>query len=570
MSGFSAIRRGLRGSRNAKLSTQQLPAAVIVASSADQATFYVTASGNDGNTGLHWGQGFATIQKAINSLPVNGGIVEVGYGTFAGFTLDANVQTNRQSVLIRGRGIGHSTSVTDSTVASPGIHPTRINSPCIINAQQAGGVPENKWMPTRLEDFAVTGVTSGLAITGTLSSGSNHITAISPNTTGIRIGDFITGNANLPLDATVQTIDSSTQITISQNCSGNASGAALTANHSALQIDGPNVLLRRLAVDSNNGHGITQIGPNSIAGDSFFLRIDDVRCLKNGASGYYGQPLTLEASNSNFDGNGLDGMACGVFGQDAGPVTMVDCTFQRNQNYGANLICTPFTAVGCQWEGNSLNNINGKSVNAPSSGPYVFLGCIFVGDTTEFYAFTVSVATYVIGCYFVGHQNGNAIGYPFSGVPLVCLGNLCADTSLVLINGGIGPGTQTISGAQAASPITLGVSSIKSAPLAQTLAANGAVTINAQQGDAQRVLLQANMTSSTISNPQPGQQMTLEVVQDAVGGRTYVLPTNIRFAGNSEGAHTSTANRKDSYTLVYDWIAGLWTEISRALNVPVT
>jgi hypothetical protein len=48
---------------------------------AHTATQYVTTDGNDARNGLTWETGKATVQAAINALPVNGGKVYLGYGS---------------------------------------------------------------------------------------------------------------------------------------------------------------------------------------------------------------------------------------------------------------------------------------------------------------------------------------------------------------------------------------------------------------------------------------------------------------------------------------------------------
>ena len=87
------------------------------------ATVYVTAAGNDSNNGLSWGTAFATISAAIAALPtvggVQAGIVEVGYGSFAPFSV-----TNTQVPWVRGRGMGQSYDATNNQTSPQ--HPTVI------------------------------------------------------------------------------------------------------------------------------------------------------------------------------------------------------------------------------------------------------------------------------------------------------------------------------------------------------------------------------------------------------------------------------------------------------------
>lgn len=98
---------------------------------------------------------------------------------------------------------------------------------------------------------------------------------------------------------------------------------------------------------------------------------------------------------------------------------------------------------------------------------------------------------------------------------------------------------------------------------AQTLAANGAVTIDALSSR-HEITLQANATSSTIINPVPGQEIMITFIQDATGGRTYVWPSNCKFAAGSAPSDT-TANRVTTVTLRYDSSSGHWREVGRAV-----
>lgn len=100
---------------------------------------------------------------------------------------------------------------------------------------------------------------------------------------------------------------------------------------------------------------------------------------------------------------------------------------------------------------------------------------------------------------------------------------------------------------------------------AQTLAANGAVTMDSSAGSVQRVTLNANATSSTLTNAATNAQLTIEWIQDATGGRTYVWPTSCKFAGGA-GPSDTTASTRSSATFIHD--GSFWREVSRAVAVP--
>jgi len=99
---------------------------------------------------------------------------------------------------------------------------------------------------------------------------------------------------------------------------------------------------------------------------------------------------------------------------------------------------------------------------------------------------------------------------------------------------------------------------------ASTLAANGAVTIDSSLGNTFTVTLQANATSSSITNPVTGRQITITWLQDGTGGRTYAWPANCKFAGGTAPADT-TLNKRSTVTFEYDGTN--WNEISRAVAV---
>jgi hypothetical protein len=105
---------------------------------------------------------------------------------------------------------------------------------------------------------------------------------------------------------------------------------------------------------------------------------------------------------------------------------------------------------------------------------------------------------------------------------------------------------------------------VRSPQATQTLAANGAVTINSQSGDA-AITLQANATSSSITgSPVNGQKLAVTWIQDSTGGRTYSWPTNCKFAGGSAPSDT-TASKRSTVTFRFDGTN--WYEESRAVAV---
>lgn len=99
-------------------------------------------------------------------------------------------------------------------------------------------------------------------------------------------------------------------------------------------------------------------------------------------------------------------------------------------------------------------------------------------------------------------------------------------------------------------------------------AAGSTVTIDATKANVQQVFINATgtITSMVISNPvQNGQILTIMMSQ--TGGRSYVWPTNCRFAGGVAPTDT-TANCFTSVTFRYYLAGALWEEIGRSVAVP--
>jgi hypothetical protein len=101
--------------------------------------------------------------------------------------------------------------------------------------------------------------------------------------------------------------------------------------------------------------------------------------------------------------------------------------------------------------------------------------------------------------------------------------------------------------------------------VAQTLSSSGAVTIDASAGDSQAITLQANATSSSITNPTIGQLLTITWTQDATGSRTYVWPANCKFAGGAAPTASTTAAWKDKVR--FEYTGSNWEEIARSVGV---
>ncbi len=81
-----------------------------------------------------------------------------------------------------------------------------------------------------------------------------------------------------------------------------------------------------------------------------------------------------------------------------------------------------------------------------------------------------------------------------------------------------------------------------------TVAFSATPTFNASLGNTQKITLTANVTSSVLSNATAGETINFIICQDAVGGRTFVWPTNVL------GAMTigATASKCSGQSFVFD------------------
>lgn len=125
-----------------------LPPSVVRGS--DVATRYVAEGGNNAHSGQDWERAFADVDAAIAALPSHGGIIEVGYGSFEGFTL------KKAGVWVRGRGIGHNTWGEGASES-----PTEFTTPILIEATEG---TTRRSPGSVLEGFSVLSVT-GTALT---------------------------------------------------------------------------------------------------------------------------------------------------------------------------------------------------------------------------------------------------------------------------------------------------------------------------------------------------------------------------------------------------------------------
>lgn len=108
--------------------------------------------------------------------------------------------------------------------------------------------------------------------------------------------------------------------------------------------------------------------------------------------------------------------------------------------------------------------------------------------------------------------------------------------------------------------------SVVRVPSSVSHSVDGARALTSTTGPAW-VALSANITSMTFSDPGvSGFEFEVTLIQDATGGRTYVWPTNAKFAGGS-APNDTTAARRTTVGFRYNATTGNWYEIYRAVSV---
>jgi hypothetical protein len=472
-------------------------------------TVYVAADGSDANDGSSWETAKATIQAAIAALPPFGGIVEVGYGQFAGFQIN-----NTAGIHVRGRGIGRSISNQDGSQSSPA-HPTLITSNVAITSSSANAAETTWCYGVILEDLGIS------------NSGA----------------------------------------------SGSGDGVTLLS---------PTVEFRRVSIEGCARHGI--YAPHDAHGNPvvWFGTWEKCRFIRNAGCGYYGALVNGSFYDCDFDGNGSNNSTLAqidlnsVLGSEE--ALFSGCVIQRPQGSTAGAILFAGTSLCCSCCHIEANNGCSSSAYGEihvGSGAAHIAGCSFVaGSGVAPYAITSNNLSYVdvIGCFFYGNRWQYAAIQAWNGIPGY-YGNAIRGSIIGNHIGTVG-NTPLLGGyqiapwpAQSASGMLAGGPRLETVT-PQNLTANGAVQIDAGLGSAHTIFLNANAVSSTIINPTFGQVLTIEWVQ-AAGGKTYVWPSNCRFAAGTEPPHSSGTGYTDSVTFRchYDGSAFTWLEMSRAVAI---
>lgn len=157
-------------------------------------------------------------------------------------------------------------------------------------------------------------------------------------------------------------------------------------------------------------------------------------------------------------------------------------------------------------------------------------------------------------------------GYANNGVPLISTSNalswpLPATTTINTDTGnpnGATPESQAVTPQQ----LTANRGAVLPIVIASLLAAG-----NASLASDFSFTLAATGNTVTISNPAPGQEITLYITQDGTGSRTITTWTNFWFAGGTEPTLTATAAALDIVTARWNATLGKWVACSVFLDV---
>ncbi len=104
---------------------------------------------------------------------------------------------------------------------------------------------------------------------------------------------------------------------------------------------------------------------------------------------------------------------------------------------------------------------------------------------------------------------------------------------------------------------------VQALPLSST---TGTVAVDCSTGNDFSVTIQGTNSTVTMSNPSPGQQVRLYIVQGTGGSATIGTWTNVLWAGGSAPTLTTTATNTDVVELRYNGTLGKWVGTS-ILNV---
>ncbi len=530
---------------------------------AADALLFVTATGDDGNSGLHLGAAKRTVQAAYAALPAAGGLIQLGAGDFTlantgavtGLTI-----TPGKPVTIRGVGRTRSRIVYNGTGTA---------------LQIGDGVtPFLDW--GLLEDVgiycaAATGTTIGVKIADAHRGTINRVDIAASGSPAGSVA--LRGDAAYGLYVRDSLLHGFGGAVL---CSGG--GGDFTFTDTDMDAGGAGAIVFRTI-----GCGAVRVmgGQISGTGAAVGIQIDTT-----GGSDLSG----IEIHNVYFDTSAVGSAALAIAlapaatssGNIIGPSVATQCRqgITVDKVVGGQIAVSDVGTAGALLTANSSgvhiwSHLNGGILTDNGANNTLWrqagngtlkTGSIAVTGTCSagsgYTASTTSVA------YFSNPASA-------SGTLLRSLVGVEANERFainyagqVAWGAGAGAGTDITISRKGAGALGIG-GAIAPGVTRQTLAANGAVAFDSRYGQIYVETWQANATSSSITGgtPADGQHLTICWKQDATGGRTYVWPTNCRFAGNAAPADT-TLSTKTQVSFYYDATDTKWVELSRAVAVP--
>jgi parallel beta-helix repeat protein len=474
------------------------------------------AYASDTGDGLSWGSAKATLAGAISALGGSPGMITAGAGTFAFTTINW-----AQGISITGQGEDvtkfHSTITSGSAFANPS--------------------PGTLITFGHLEGFELYGADSGNATIG-LDLNSRSAATVKD----VLVTDFGTGVS------LTSTTDGGCVYNRFQNVDsiGNGTGWQIGGEGS-----NSNTLMGCRGSGGTTGVAIADSNQNQFLGCQFESNTTGVAMTSTGGSG------------GNSTGNVIDG--CRFEANATGWTTDAD----SNYNYIIGpLYVDSSVANYTDTSGTTCQVIDpGYGVIVPS---YMYVNGAPPRNTAlplqqGQFSVTTESAAGTVG--FTAYQND---GTDNRRIAVWLSSDVSWGLGLAYSSGG-GIPFRLYNGSESLNPITCNAAQtvfgggVADLIATQTLASNGAVTINANNGNVQAVTLEANATSSSITNPVTGQELTIQWIQDATGSRTYAWPTACKFAGASAPSATATANYTDSVTFIYN--GTYWVEKCRATGI---
>lgn len=477
---------------------------------AQTAQAYVARNGSDSNNGTSWSNAFATVQHAVNSLPVNNGVqsgvVQLGYGQFS-YSSPLVIAASNGGIVINGLASGEFYDAANNQV-NP-VYVSELHYTGTSDAVQITGAPTFGGPSGPVTN---TGVTfSNLAIT---STGVDRYGLNVTNTEGIRLVNVNIDNHGvfgIRQSKVFGLLLNNSYIT---RC-GNASSSTPTGGHF---LD-------------------TALGPNP--GTTYLQS----QCAFNDGFGLYdaGSPSTstgLSATQSIFSNNVASAMAgsgCGIFSAGQGQFT--GCDFEANSLYGASL---------------------------GAGGQFSFTGCDFLGDGVSAAGIYNGAGggsiPVVIGCRFSGHTGGYSIVN--TSTAFLSWAACVSTDSTGFINNGAAVGVVPADGFAPA--VTGATGAVITGYSPQTINSNQAVTCNASWGF-NVFILNANVTATTCPVGPPGQPLNLGYVQGSGAPHTYVWPSTCRFSGGVTPTPSTVAGRADMQQFISNGV--VWMQYP-GINVP--